>query len=532
MKKILLTIFCALFYGTHLAHGAAYQMTQSLPGSKTLVRGATSQDVGGIVGYAANLWSFGIAIGGVLALAMIVYGAIEWTVSAGNESKISDAKDRITQAVIGLVLLFSAYVVLDFINPELTNLGKINEILSKVESAPAIPPETNTFNQPGTETSTACASCTVIPNDIIPASLIKPGACGANICQVSADIYSGLQNLVQEPLASQGGVRTWQIIQAYPPSVDPSAVLACHTQSGLCIDIALKPEFYETAASGDVEPDACLNLENLFKAAQQAGFGVRFLYADTPSCTVGGNDGVIETETGYDEHLHLCISARDGSTCGAESGSTGSEGGGQPSGSGTSGSTGSSGTCSIPDLTPLTGQALDMENGVKLIWTSSDSNVQKNLTALQSEYTKIEDLFLLNDGDATAKSAYRPLPYQQHFYEISTKLKEISNLGLEQECADLKSKLTLEKNKHELLDPINPPNPCAPHVKGTGLDIDWSVKIDDVTYSKNTSINGPSDPSVKKVNDFLDANNVKLHWQGLPNDRVHFNLQNPPYVCA
>ncbi|TSC89792.1 MAG: Uncharacterized protein G01um10143_282 [Parcubacteria group bacterium Gr01-1014_3] len=72
--------------------------------------------------YIRYIYLFGLSIGGLLGMAIIVYAAIERIVSAGNESKIKDANDRITQAAIGLVLLFGAYVILRAINPNLTNL--------------------------------------------------------------------------------------------------------------------------------------------------------------------------------------------------------------------------------------------------------------------------------------------------------------------------------------------------------------------------------------------------------------------------
>lgn len=72
--------------------------------------------------YIRYIYLFGLSIGGLLGMAIIVYAAIERILSAGNESKIKDANDRITQAAIGLVLLFGAYIILRAINPNLTNL--------------------------------------------------------------------------------------------------------------------------------------------------------------------------------------------------------------------------------------------------------------------------------------------------------------------------------------------------------------------------------------------------------------------------
>ena len=61
-----------------------------------------------------------IALCAVAAVVMIVIGGIEW---AGSEliSKKEDGKQRIWQAVLGLVLALSSYLILYTINPDLLN---------------------------------------------------------------------------------------------------------------------------------------------------------------------------------------------------------------------------------------------------------------------------------------------------------------------------------------------------------------------------------------------------------------------------
>jgi hypothetical protein len=59
------------------------------------------------------IWS--VSLGGVLAFGIIVYSGILWIVSAGNQEKIKDARDRIVQATFGLGLLLLAVVILNSI---------------------------------------------------------------------------------------------------------------------------------------------------------------------------------------------------------------------------------------------------------------------------------------------------------------------------------------------------------------------------------------------------------------------------------
>ncbi|MDP3901647.1 MAG: pilin [bacterium] len=75
-----------------------------------------------------SIYNFSVYIGGFLAMAAIVWGAIEWTTSAGNPSKLSEAKDRITSAVYGMILLLAAYLILNTINPQLTELKPLGAL--------------------------------------------------------------------------------------------------------------------------------------------------------------------------------------------------------------------------------------------------------------------------------------------------------------------------------------------------------------------------------------------------------------------
>ena len=79
----------------------------------------------------ANFYQWALGIGGLVALGIIVFGGILYTVSAGNASKQDDAKQWITGALIGLLLLFGSYLILNTINPELTKLNDLKLIVNE-----------------------------------------------------------------------------------------------------------------------------------------------------------------------------------------------------------------------------------------------------------------------------------------------------------------------------------------------------------------------------------------------------------------
>ena len=69
-----------------------------------------------------NFYRLALGVAGAAAFAVIIYGAILYTTSAGNPSKQQDAKSWIMGAIWGVVLLLAAYLILYTINPNLVDL--------------------------------------------------------------------------------------------------------------------------------------------------------------------------------------------------------------------------------------------------------------------------------------------------------------------------------------------------------------------------------------------------------------------------
>lgn len=84
------------------------------------LKGAT--DPGALV---IKFYEYALGVVGIVALGVIIYGAILWIVSTGNPSKIQEAKSWITGAIWGIALLLGATLILRTINPRLAEIGKI-----------------------------------------------------------------------------------------------------------------------------------------------------------------------------------------------------------------------------------------------------------------------------------------------------------------------------------------------------------------------------------------------------------------------
>jgi len=72
--------------------------------------------------YIATWYGFVIGTIGILAAIMIMYGGVKWLTSRGGQA-VSDAKDIIFSALIGLTLAFLSYTILNLVNPNLLKIG-------------------------------------------------------------------------------------------------------------------------------------------------------------------------------------------------------------------------------------------------------------------------------------------------------------------------------------------------------------------------------------------------------------------------
>lgn len=74
-----------------------------------------------------GMFTFGISIAGFLAVLMIAVGGIQY-MSTDAVSGKTEGKDRITYAIMGLLLVLFSWVLLNQINPNILNLDIFSDI--------------------------------------------------------------------------------------------------------------------------------------------------------------------------------------------------------------------------------------------------------------------------------------------------------------------------------------------------------------------------------------------------------------------
>lgn len=68
-----------------------------------------------VVDFINRLKDIVLGVAGIAAVAMILYGAFLLITSGGNPDKMTKAKQTLTWAIIGLVVVIAAYIIVYFI---------------------------------------------------------------------------------------------------------------------------------------------------------------------------------------------------------------------------------------------------------------------------------------------------------------------------------------------------------------------------------------------------------------------------------
>lgn len=75
--------------------------------------------------YIAGIYTWAVGIAGLIAVVLIITGGFVYLTSGGNAQRTQDAKDRISSALFGLLLLLASYVLLYTINPDLVKFKSL-----------------------------------------------------------------------------------------------------------------------------------------------------------------------------------------------------------------------------------------------------------------------------------------------------------------------------------------------------------------------------------------------------------------------
>jgi hypothetical protein len=73
--------------------------------------------------YIAAVYNYGIAIVGIIAAVVLIWGGTLWLTAGGNASRVGEAQEWIKAALVGLILALLSFTILQTISPSLVNLS-------------------------------------------------------------------------------------------------------------------------------------------------------------------------------------------------------------------------------------------------------------------------------------------------------------------------------------------------------------------------------------------------------------------------
>jgi len=112
VKKVALLLPLISYFSFASVAFAATLQTCDSTGQFSVLCNLQAGNFGSIVGSAISL-VFVIAV--VAALFYLVYGGFRWLISTGDKQKVTEAREHIIAAIIGLVVIFLSYFILNLI---------------------------------------------------------------------------------------------------------------------------------------------------------------------------------------------------------------------------------------------------------------------------------------------------------------------------------------------------------------------------------------------------------------------------------
>jgi hypothetical protein len=122
MKKLFIIIFLIFLFQTNLVFALEINYPP-VPGADPPQVFENGPPELLLANYAKYLFYLCMWTGGILAMLALVAGGVRYILAAGNPGKLSDAKEQITSAFLGLLILLSAVTILNVINPDFTSLS-------------------------------------------------------------------------------------------------------------------------------------------------------------------------------------------------------------------------------------------------------------------------------------------------------------------------------------------------------------------------------------------------------------------------
>ncbi|MFA7301770.1 MAG: hypothetical protein WC069_05645 [Candidatus Shapirobacteria bacterium] len=102
-------ILSALVPVAHAASGGTIQLTQKSGSAFSAIEGLT---VGSIISGAISLVMLAVSL---IFFFILIMGGLKWVMSEGDQKAVESARNQITNALVGLAIVFAAFAIMKLI---------------------------------------------------------------------------------------------------------------------------------------------------------------------------------------------------------------------------------------------------------------------------------------------------------------------------------------------------------------------------------------------------------------------------------
>lgn len=174
------------------------------------VNPATGNVTSNLLGiYITAIYRYLLGAGAIIAVVMLMIGGVQYATARGNSKAVSQGKERITNAIIGLVLLFLAFDIAFFIDPKTVVFSSL--------SFKSIPEKLLSEQTAGNEGEGFTPSGSSVKDIPTPYKEIIAAAKSAKACQMTQGIASPtgkLPNLGKHHWYDRGVNGEWEKVHA------------------------------------------------------------------------------------------------------------------------------------------------------------------------------------------------------------------------------------------------------------------------------------------------------------------------------
>ncbi|MBR2543636.1 hypothetical protein IKF03_03550 [Candidatus Saccharibacteria bacterium] len=116
IKNVVKLVLSILVFGTVALTGVSSVSALTLQeGAKAAQCDGCPEDLFGDNGVFRQVTNTILYIVGIVAVIMLIVGGIKYVISGGDSKKVTDAKNTVLYAIIGMVIAFFAYSIVNFV---------------------------------------------------------------------------------------------------------------------------------------------------------------------------------------------------------------------------------------------------------------------------------------------------------------------------------------------------------------------------------------------------------------------------------